>query len=239
VTSDDAAAPQTAGSRGASVAAATDALRAATKWILAALAGTSAALITGLSLAPLGHLTGARLALAVASALVTLAAILTVIVGAARVLTDEWLTLGQLDDEAFDLLLQGTGWRQWRSRRRVRLLHHIRDLVDRDGQTMFAHVAESVQQLHRLQRLANRASRAALAADPTPAGGTLWADYLNAAAHDVTECANYHQTRIAFKKLTRRVVLAGTVTSVTVLSFAWSANPDQPAPGPIQVRIVR
>jgi hypothetical protein len=228
--------------RGAVFAAGTEGLRSTTKWILAALAGTGAALIAGLQLSPLGHLAGGRLVVAVTSALVALMVILWVVLSAARVLTDDWVSLGQLEDEAFQLLLlAGKGpAEKWSAKRRVADLRVIRSLVERDGHALFRHMAKDVPELHQLHQQANEAARVALAASPLEqAPQSSRADHIGLVSQDVMSCANYHRTRLLFGALMRRLAIGATLVTLAVITFAWAANaPDSPL-GPIQIRIVK
>src|SRR3954453_2716204 len=74
---------------------ATENLRSATKWLLAAFAATGGILIAGLQLTPLGSLLTWRAALAATSALLALGSVGLLIVSAGGLLTDEWVSLAQ------------------------------------------------------------------------------------------------------------------------------------------------
>ncbi|WP_330766962.1 hypothetical protein [Rhodococcus sp. M8-35] len=89
---------------GAGYAAATESLRSATKWLLAAAAGVAGLLVAGLQLGGLGSLSSddrLRLVIAVISLLLALVAVGAVIWRAAALLADEWITLAQLTSKEF------------------------------------------------------------------------------------------------------------------------------------------
>ena len=107
-------------SRAASYATATDNLRAAARWLLTAAAAAGGVLVAGLQLTGLGSL-GAddwpRLLVACLGLAVGLGAVGYMVFQASLMLTDEWISLAQLDLEMINRQLAGQGRR--RDRRRL------------------------------------------------------------------------------------------------------------------------
>ena len=96
-------------SSAASYSTATDNLRTATRWLLTAAAAAGAVLVAGLQLTSIGSPgTGdwPRLAAATAGLTAGLGAVGYMIFQASMLLTDEWITLAQLEMEPFRQQLQ-------------------------------------------------------------------------------------------------------------------------------------
>lgn len=100
------------GPGGSGYAAATESLRSATKWLLAAAAGVAGLLVAGLQLGSLGKLPPndyLRLAVAVIGLIIALVAVGAVIWRATALLADDWITLAQLTLKEFDEWLKTPG----------------------------------------------------------------------------------------------------------------------------------
>jgi hypothetical protein len=222
------ATPTAAGGR---YARATESLRAAAKWLLAALAAVGGVLIAGLQLTKLGSLGGTdwpRLTVAGAAAAVALAAVGYMIAATSRVFTDEWVSLAELEDEAFDLVLQADGRARPREAAlRARLLENLRARIDNDRQGLYAHIASSVPDLFRTLREANEEVRSAASGEGLGLA-LARALLIRTAVEEVTDCANYHRTRLIVRRLRPRLAVACVVTVAAVLVFAYAANPQIP-----------
>jgi len=214
---------------GGRYARATESLRAAAKWLLAALAAVGGILLASLQLTKLGSLGGAdwpRLATAVTAAVLALAAVGYMIAATSRIFTDEWVTLADLDDEAFDRLLQDPSSSR-KAASRVKLLKDARARIDNDRQELYAHIAVSVHDLYRELREANEAAREAARAATSEAELTqalAHASLVRAVVNEVTDCANYHRTRLILRNLRPRLAAATAITVAAVLVFAYAAN---------------
>jgi hypothetical protein len=218
---------------------ATDAHRAAAKWLLAALAAVGAVLIAGLQVARLGGLepsSWARQVGGLAAALLALLAVGYMIAATSRVFTDEWVTLAELADETIDEELRPTP-----SAQRLRLLEDLRAKIDNERQLLYRHVADSVPDLHRVLRRANDAARAA-GSQPAQradlARALAWVRLVRATAGEVTDCANYHRTRVLLRRLRPRLAWGAALTVVAVLVFAYATNPPDRQGGPVKVQLV-
>jgi hypothetical protein len=214
---------------GGRYARATESLRAAAKWLLAALAAVGGVLLAGLQLTKLGSFQSAdwpRLTVAIAAAVTALAAVGYMIALTSRIFTDEWVTLADLDDEAFDRLLEDASPSR-KTTRRVKLLGDLRARIDSDRQGLYAHLAKSVPDLYRELREANEAARAAPPEDLAQAITRV--SLIRTVVNEVTDCANYHRTRLILRQLRPRLAAASAVTVAAVLVFAYAANPpDKP-----------
>ncbi|OKI04631.1 hypothetical protein A6A06_07685 [Streptomyces sp. CB02923] len=222
--SDPAAAPS-AGSAGASAfAAATQSLRTTARWLLTAAAGVAAALVAGLQLTSIGSL-GAdqwpRLLVAVGGVAAALAATSYVILRAAQLLTDEWVTLSQLEWENIERRFLRHPSR--RDRRRHESLRKLYEDLPTYGDELYGHLAADVPDLYNQLRDANRAARLTPTAPVSPR-----ATALHEAAGAVTSYANYYLVRDAFIMLRRQLAVAGAVLVAGVLVFAYAANPPKP-----------
>jgi hypothetical protein len=192
---------------------------------LAALAAVGGVLLAGLQLTTLGSFSGGewlRLTVAAVAAVLALAAVGYMIAATSRVFTDEWVTLADLDDEAFDQLLEGSPSDKVSAR--VELLKDLRARIDNDRQGLYAHLAVSVPDLYRQLREANEAARAAHS-DADVARTLARAALVRSGVNEVTDCANYHRTRLMLQELRPRLALATAVTVAAVLVFAYAANP--------------
>jgi len=214
---------------GGRYARATESLRAAAKWLLAALAAVGGILLASLQLTKLGSLGGAdwpRLATAVTAAVLALAAVGYMIAATSRIFTDEWVTLADLDDEAFDRLLQDPSSSR-KAASRAKLLKDARARIDNDRQELYAHIAVSVHDLYRELREANEAAREAgraATSEAELARALAHASLVRAVVNEVTDCANYHRTRLILRNLRPRLAAATAITVAAVLVFAYAAN---------------
>lgn len=215
-------------------AQATADLRSAAKWLLAVLAAVAAALLAGLQLARLGELHGEwwRLTVALTSSLVGLGAVGYMIAVTSRVFTDEWVTLADLDDSAFDQKLSTSG-----NAKRAELYRTLRIEIDRDRQWLYRHLAEDIPELHgRLRRANDDARSKSVSPGAGDSAGQLVA--VRATISEVTDCANYHHTRLIVRRLRPRLAWASAVVVAAILIFAYAANPPAEPASPIKVQIV-
>lgn len=209
----------------AGFAAATQALRAATRWLLTAAAAVGGALVAGLQLTSIGSLGIAdwpRLAAAIAAALAAFTAVGYIVSRTSRLLADEWITLAQLQLERFTRKLRDSPRK--REKRRGEALERIYEEIQDYQDELYSDVAESISDLYaRLQKV-NEAARKR----PTPLRARRSAALRNA-ADAVVQYANYSYTRESFEVLRGQFAKAAAVVGAGVLVFAYAANPPAPA----------
>ncbi|AGL15313.1 hypothetical protein [Actinoplanes sp. N902-109] len=235
-----------AGATGATAAepyeAATQALRTATQWLIAAAAGVGGVLVAGLQLTGLGSLDDRefpRLAIALLGIVVALAAIGYMIRRASEILTIEWVTLADIDKEIFDQRIREgpphrpvtraglpgrlsmvKNLRYRRDRQRREMLDDLRTRLDFIAEELFAAHAENVPDLYARLADANEAAR-----NGQPARGAESAHELRQAASTVVAFANFYITRESFKALRRQLAGASAVVVIGILTFAYAAYP--------------
>lgn len=208
----------------ASYAAATETLRTTARWLLTAFAGVGGLLVAGLQLTGLGALSDrqlARLVVALLAIVVSLGGVGFMIWRTSQVLTDEWMSLAQLQVEDFELAAS-TPPSEQAAIRRAALLRSIRDKAQVYQDELYADVAGSLAELGGLLAEANRKAREGQVTQPS-------LEQLRAAAAAVVQFANYHRTRVEFIRLRSDLVWAGVVVVVAVVTFAYAANPPAAA----------
>ena len=212
-------------SRAVGYAAATDNLRSATRWLLTAAAVAAGAMVAGLQLTSIGSLSTndwPRLVAAAAGLTAALGGVGYMVLRTSRLLTDEWITLAQLQLDRFTELLHNS--RSRHDKRRAAEIRRIYEELHDYRAELFGSVADSIQDLyHRL----DEANKAALRC-PTPAHARA-ADALRSAADTVVQAANYSYIQSEFAELRRRLAQAGAVFIVGVVIFAYAANPPKPS----------
>ena len=123
----------------AGYAAATDSLRAATRWLLTAAAVAGAAMVAGLQLTSIGSL-GARdwprLVAAGAGLTAGLGAVGLMIFRTSRLLTNEWITLAELELDQFKRQLRSSSRR--RDRERIAAIDRIYQQLEVSGTSFTA-----------------------------------------------------------------------------------------------------
>lgn len=219
-----------AGGASGSYRAATESLRSATKWLLAAAAAVGAVLIAGLQLGRLGALSWPRLLLALAGLLLALGAVGYMIWKTCALLTDDWIFLGQLSLDAFESELN-TG-SKGKKRQRSEDLRTIYEELRTHRNELYAHEADSPEDLYRQLIDANRDVRSQ---SPPPAGADQstpsWIErrsgQLRQAAFDVAQFANYRLTRLEFDRLRHKLAWAAAVVVIGTVIFALAQPPDK------------
>lgn len=212
-------------SSAASFATATDNLRTATRWLLTAAAAAGAVLVAGVQLTSIGSLSLSdwpRLAAAAGGLAAGLGAVGYMIFGASQLLTDEWITLADLELESFNQRLADASSR--RDRRRLDEISRIRTQLGKYPDEFYGSVAESVPELYSKLIEANKKARES----PSPDHAQTAAD-LKRAVDTVLQAANYSYTRSEFKVLRRHLAQAGAVFTAGIVVFAYAANPPKPA----------
>jgi hypothetical protein len=213
------------GSPAASYATATANLRAAARWLLTAAAAAGGVLIAGVQLTGLGSLGAGdwpRLLIACLGLAAGLGAVGYLIFQASLMLTDEWITLAQLDLEMINRQIAGSGSR--RDRRRLEQIREIRGELESYQDEFYGSVATSIADLYRRLIEANKNARES----PSPAHAKEAAG-LREVVDTVAQAANYSYARSAFAALRRRLLWAGTVFVAGIVIFAYAANPAAPA----------
>lgn len=203
---------QTTTAPAATFAAATETLRSTVRWLLTAAAGVGGLLVAGLQLTSLGSLSldSWRLWVAVSGVLIALAGVAYLVTRASQVLTNEWTTLAQLSVDDFQARLAG-------ATSESALLHEI-EVYKHE---LYAHVAETVEQLYQRLIQANELARKAGGDESAARNATE----LREAADKVVQFANYHETRCRFRTLSYQLAFAAAAVVVGVLLFAYAANP--------------
>jgi hypothetical protein len=205
----------------ASYAMATDNLRAAARWLLTAVTAAGGVLVAGLQLTGLGSLglgDWPRLLLACVGLTAGLGAVGYMVYQASLMLTDEWITLAQLDLEVINRQLAGSSRR--RDRRRLERIKLIRGELENYQDEFYGSVADSLSDLYRRLIDANRQARES----PTPEHAKAAAD-LREVVDTVAQAANYSYARSAFAALRQRLIWAGAVFVLGIVLFAYAANP--------------
>ncbi len=206
-------------------ATATQALRTATRWLLTAAAGAGGALVAGLQLTNIGALgtdDWPRLVAALGGLATVLAAVGYMVARTSRLLTDEWITLAQLDLERFTHRLRDSGRRS--DKRRGEALDRIYEEIQSYQDELYADVADSVPDLYARLKKANEAARRR--ALPAQARKSV---ALRNAVDAVVQYANYSYTRDSFVTLRVQLAKAATAAAAGVLVFAYAANPPKAA----------
>ena len=213
-----------------SYARAADNLRVAARWLLTVVTTAGGLLVAGVPLTGLGSLgTGdwPRLLLACAGLAVGFGAVGYMVFQASLMLTDEWITLAQLDLELIDRQLAGPS--RARDRRRLEWIKKIRGELETSQDEFYGSVADSISDLYRRLIQANKNARQS----PSPAHAKE-AAALRDVVETVVQAANYSYARMAFAALRQRLIWAGTVFVAGIVIFAYAANPPghpaRPAP---------
>ena len=205
----------------ASYAMATDNLRAAARWLLTAVTAAGGVLVAGLQLTGLGSLglsDWPRLLLACVGLTAGLGAVGYMVYQASLMLTDEWITLAQLDLELINRQLAGSSRR--RDRRRLERIKLIRGELENYQDEFYGSVANSLSDLYRRLIDANRQARES----PTPEHAKAAVD-LREVVDTVAQAANYSYARSAFAALRQHIIWAGAVFVLGIVVFAYAANP--------------
>jgi hypothetical protein len=214
----------------AGYAAATDQLRTATRWLLTAAAAAGAAMVAGVQLTSIGSLSLSdwpRMTVAAAGLAAGLGAVGYMIFRTSRLLTDEWITLAQLELDGFKRQLREST--RHRDKRRALAIDRIYEELLSYQDELFGSVAESISDLYSRLIKANEAARVS----PGPEHAKTAAD-LRSAVDTLVQAANYSYTRADFAVLRKRLAQAGTVFAVGVVIFVYAANPPRPAsPGSV------
>lgn len=210
--------------RPGSYAAATETLRATVRWLVTAAAAVGGALVAGLQLTGVGSLGRdelLRLCVAVTGLVAALLAVGYMVLRASQILTDEWVTLAELDIEKFERQVRAPKSRRDRQRRQI--LAGLYDQLGFVQDELFASLAPDVPALYAKLMRANEEARR----DPgSPAAAAVGP--LQQAASAVVEFANFYITRERLKQLRPQLGWAAAVTAAGVLVFAYAVNPPQP-----------
>jgi hypothetical protein len=234
------------GPGGSGYAAATESLRSATKWLMAAAAGVAGLLVAGLQLGSLGKLSSndcPRLVVAIVGLIIALVAVGSVIRRAAALLTDKWITLAQLTLGEFDDELRKAAGEKLPADD----VQGIYDELDTHREELYGEVAQSPEDLYR-QLIAVNARIRASYPTTTPVGRSLRqpatppdgpggipaytgpraperAAELRAATKTVVDFANYLRTRTNFESLRKTLLIAAPFVVAGLLMFAVAATP--------------
>lgn len=212
-------------SSAASYATATDNLRTAARWLLTAAAAAGAVLVAGVQLTSIGSLGPGdwpRLLAAAGGLAVGLGAVGYMILQASLLLTNQWITLADLELDQFRRQLRNSGRR--RDKRRVAEIDHIYLEVQSCREEFYGSVAESVSDLYQRLAQANKEARES----PSPEHARAAAD-VKAAVETIVAAANYSYTRAEFAALRRSLALAWAVFIAGIVVFAYTANPPKPS----------
>jgi hypothetical protein len=200
-------------------AAATENLRGAAKWLLAAAAGIAGLLVAGLQLGSLGHLTShevSRLVIALIGLTVALMGVAFVVWRAGALLSDEWLTLGQLSSADFQARLKALGTRSGASA--------IYAEMETYREELYGGVATSLGDLYSALVRTNEEMRSSVGADLEPRIMARAAE-VRAAVKNVVDYANYRRTRARFDSLRCALGWGGSAVVVGLVIFAVASNP--------------
>jgi hypothetical protein len=212
---------QSDASTAASYATAADNLRAAARWLLTAVVAAGGVLVAGVQLTGLGSLGAGdwpRLLIACAGLAAGLGAVGYMVFQASLMLTDEWITLAQLDLEMIDRQLAGSARRG--DRRRLERIKKIRSELESYQDEFYGSVAGSIADLYRRLIDANKQAREW----PSPEHAKAAAD-LKEVVDTLAQAANYSYARSSFAALRQHLIWAGAVFVAGIVIFAYAANP--------------
>ncbi len=218
---------------------ATDALRSTAKWLVTALTGTAAALVAGVQLTGLGELEGAnwpRLIVATVALGVALGSIGVLIRDTARILTDEFVTLTDLQDAFINAQLTTDPARGAELRR-------LEDRVKNLREELYRQAAPDLGTLQRRLREANTVSATIVENSVTYSQQEIdqaseRVRVLRAAAQEVADYANYDRIRTLTSELRRKRSAVAGAAAAGIVVFAWATNPASPNK-PVKVQIER
>lgn len=206
-------------------AAATETLRATVRWLVTAAAAVGGALVAGLQLTGIGSLGRGdlpRLCVAVTGLAAALLAVGYMVLRASQILTDEWVTLAELDIEKFQGRARGNP-KSRRDRQRRQILDGLYSQLEFVQDELFASLAPDVSALYAKLMRANEEARRDPGSVSAAAVGPL-----QQAASAVVEFANFYITRERLKQLRAQLGWAAAVTAVGVLVFAYAVSPPKP-----------
>lgn len=206
-------------------ATATDNLRTATRWLLTAAAAAGAAMVAGVQLTSIGSLSLSdwpRITAAAVGLAAGLGAVGYMIFRTSRLLTDEWITLAQLELDGFKRQLRDPSRR--RDKRRGLAIDRIYEELESYRDELYGSVAESISDLYSRLIKANDEARTS----PDPEHMKTAADLRNA-VDTLVQAANYSYTRADFAVLRKRLTQAGAVFAAGVVIFVYAANPPRAA----------
>jgi len=213
--------PQPDAAPAGSYARAADNLRVAARWLLTVVTTAGGLLVAGVPLTGLGSL-GAddwpRLLLACAGLAVGFGAVGYMVFQASLMLTDEWITLAQLDLELIDRQLAGPS--RPRDRRRLEWIRKIRGELETSQDEFYGSVADSISDLYRRLIDANRQARESPSPEHAKAAGDL-----KEVVDTLVQAANYSYARLSFAALRQHLIAAGAVFVTGIVIFAYAANP--------------
>jgi hypothetical protein len=182
-------------------------------------------MVAGLQLTSIGSLSVSdwpRLIAAAAGLAAGLGAVGYMIFQASLLLTDEWITLAEMELEPFKQQLRDSSRR--RDKRRLEQIERIYNKLEDYQDEFYGSVAESISDLYRRLIEANKKARES----PSSEHAQTAAD-LRRAVDTLVQAANYSYTRSGFEVLRRRLALAGAVFVAGIVIFAYAANPPKPA----------
>jgi hypothetical protein len=218
-------------------AAATQKLREAAKWLLAAAAGVGGLLLAGLQLGSVGDLPLPRIVIALIALIMALAGVGMVIRCAGALLTQDWVTLAEL---ASDDVRQRVNerWKSKRERRPFPDLSRLDNWARPDAASIYADLklaryreelygnfAQTPEELFRQFKQANEQARRRAAAGASPASddAARYDRELRLAVQKVVEFANYRRTRANFTKLETVLFWSACAVVAGVTTFAIAA----------------
>jgi hypothetical protein len=181
-------------------------------------------MVAGLQLTSIGSLGPGdwpRLLSAAGGLAAGLGAVSYMIFQASLLLTDEWITLGQMQLEPFNQQLRDPGRRD---RRRSRVIARISSELQNYQDEFFGSVAKDIPDLYRQLIDANKKARES----PGPEHAAAAAD-LKRTVDTLMQAANYSYTRSEFAVLRRRLAVAGAVFIAGIVVFAYAASLPEPA----------
>ena len=196
-------------SSAASYATAADNLRTATRWLLTAAAAAAAVMVAGLQLTSIGSLGPSdwpRLIAAVVGLAAGLGAVGYMIFQSSLLLTDEWITLAEMELEPFKQQLRNSS--AHRDKRRLEEINRIYNKLQNYQDEFYGSVADSIQDLYKRLIEANRKARESPSAEHVQTAADL-----KRAVDALMQAANYSYTRSGFEVLRWRLAKAGAVFS--------------------------
>jgi len=195
---------------------ATESIRAAARWLLAAFAGVGGVLVAGVPLTDIGRI-GVwtfRFWLAVGAIVVALAAIGLMIRAVSKVFTARYVSFGELGQADFP---DKSG--------RKRRVWDVEQVINFSRDELYGAQAGTLAELAKRLRVANETSRAVGKpslgkASPSERGVPTALAELERASSRVLDFANYEYTRRTFQSLFPRLALGGIIAAGGVGVYA-------------------
>jgi hypothetical protein len=148
---------------------------------------------------------------------VALAGVALVIWRAGALLSDEWLTLGQLSSDEFQSLIKKSG-----NKSHAAVIYQE---VEKYREELYGNVATSLGGLYNALKTTNEQMRSSPGTEAEAAQLAARSADVRTAVKNVVDFANYRRTRTDFEALRRALGWAGIAAVGGLVAFAVATNP--------------